>query len=399
MLIYFLSRRVASAQDSTLTRLIHQNQYALTPQGSQFSGPGWDKLRASIQKSQFVLLGEDHGTAQIPQFAAAVAREFRPAVFVAEVDPYVAQTLTQLAAQPGLPTAYARQYPQALCFYDWREEFELIRSLRAQQVRLVGLDQVFLANAAPTYARLASEVKSKTAKAYFQRRATAFQARDQANERLGKKDYILASQPAAALDSLRTLTQGESPAVRQLVQDYAASYAIYQSQFKGTGGHQERLNLMRRHLLQEFQRYQPATTQPVSKMLFKFGDAHLARGLSPITGDDFYDVGNLAQDLAQAQDQTSLHLYVAGRQGSAAISLNPTFPDKIARTYAATDKPKLQLFFAQMSSPAWSVFDLRPARRALTAGTLHLASPGLQRIIQGYDYLVVIPETTASHPM
>ncbi|MEJ7663860.1 MAG: hypothetical protein WKG07_32165 [Hymenobacter sp.] len=66
LLLSLLAASIASAQDSTLTRLIRQNQYALTPQGSQFSGPGWDKLRASIQKSQFVLIGEDHGTAQIP---------------------------------------------------------------------------------------------------------------------------------------------------------------------------------------------------------------------------------------------------------------------------------------------------------------------------------------------
>ena len=389
----------ARAQDSTLTRLIRQSQYALTPSGGQFSGPGWDKIRASIQKSQFVLVGEDHGMAQIPLFVAAVAQVLKPAVYVAEIDPYTAQTLTQLAAQPGLPTAYARQYPAALCFYNWAEEFELIRSLRAQRVRLVGLDQVFLANAAPTYAWLASEVKSKAARAYFRRRAAIFQAQTQANERLGKDDYVMASQSAAALDSLQALTKGESPAVQQMVQEYATSYAIYQGQIKGTGGHQERLNLMRRHLLQEFQRYQPATAQPVPKMLFKFGAAHLARGLSPIQFGDFYDVGNLAQDLAQAQDQNSLHLYVVGRQGTAAASLNPTFPDKTARNYTAADNKKLQLFFAQISGPAWSAIDLRPARRALTAGTLHVASPSLQRIIQGYDYLVVIPETTASHPM
>jgi hypothetical protein len=44
------------------------------------------------------------------------------------------------------------------------------------------------------------------------------------------------------------------------------------------------------------------------------------------------------------------------------------------------------------------VFDLRPARRAITASKLQV-SEALRRYILGYDYLVVIPETTASKPM
>ena len=166
----------AQAQDSTLTRLIRQNQYALTANGTQFSGAGWDKIQASIQQSQYVLLGESHGTAQVPQFAAAVAQVLKPAVYVAEIDPSAAQTLTRLAAQPGPPTAYLRQYPDALCFYSWAEEFDLIRTLRAQQIRLVGLDQLFIASAAPFYAQLAGQVKSKSARAYLQRRAASYQA-------------------------------------------------------------------------------------------------------------------------------------------------------------------------------------------------------------------------------
>lgn len=86
------------AQDSTLTRLIGRSQYPLQVSGATFSGLGWDKLLADVRRSQFVLVGEDHGIAQILLFTAAVTREFKPAVYVAEIDPYVATTLTQFAA-------------------------------------------------------------------------------------------------------------------------------------------------------------------------------------------------------------------------------------------------------------------------------------------------------------
>lgn len=392
--IALLSHSAARAQDSTLIRLISQNQYVLHMSGGSFSGPGWDKLTAAIEKSQFVLVGESHGTAQVPQFAAAVAQVLKPTVYVGEFDPYVAQTLTQLAMQPGPPSAYLRQYPDALAFCDWSEEFDLIRALRAQQAQLVGLDQLFIANAAPFYAQLAGQVKNKSTRAYLQRRAAAYQAQSLAYERLGNNDYVLARQPAATVDSLLVLTKAESPTAQKMAQDYVASYRIYQGQIKGTGGHQERLNLMRRALLQAL-----PPTQPNPKTLFKFGAAHLARGLSPVPFGDFYDVGNLAQDLAEAQDQASLHLYITGKQGRAAHASNPHFPDKNTHAYTAADNKPLRLFFDQVASIDWVTINLRPARRALASGKLHVDSPTLQRLLQGYDYLIVIPETTANHPM
>jgi hypothetical protein len=388
MLAGCLGSLPAAAQDSTLTRYARQNQYALQASGPQFGGAGWDRLLASVQKSQFVLVGEDHGTAQIPAFTAALAREFKPVVYVAEIDPYVAQALTRLTAQPGPPTAYQRQYPESLCFYDLAEEYKLARSLRAQQARLVGIDQVFITTAAPTYAQLASLVKSQPARAYFTERAATYQRQTQAFEKRSSEEWVMMKQSQAAIDSLLTLTKNESPAARQLAQDYAASYAIYRG-----GSHQARLSLMKRNLLRELP---PGAAAP--RMLFKFGAYHVARGLSPAPFGEFYDVGNLVQNLADAQGQTSLHVLVIGKQGTEARGTNPNFPDKNSATYTAADKPKYQNFLALSAGPAWSVFDLRPARRAITAGKLQV-SEALRRHILGYDYLVVIPETTASKPM
>ncbi|AWM32809.1 hypothetical protein [Hymenobacter nivis] len=343
-----------------------------------------------------MFIGEAHGLAQIPLFTAAVAQVLKPAVFVAEIDPYVAQDLTALAAQPGPPTAYLQQYPEALCFYNWAEEFELIRTLRAQRVQVLGLDQVFIAMAGRFYALLAEPAKGKPARAYLRRQAAAYQAQGEAFEHAGKDQFSMAEQRQSALDSLVAATHEEGPAVRQMVHDYALSYQIYQGQIHGTGGHQERLNLMRRNLLRYARSAQGPAGQPLPKMLFKFGSNHLARGLSLASFGEFYDVGNLAQDLAEAQDQKSLHILVMGKQGTAATSLSPS-PSSKPRAYTAAEEPSLKLFFDQTTGPAWNVVDLRPARRALSAGKLVVGQP-VQRVLLGYDYLVVIPETTASHP-
>ena len=393
-MLFLLAPRLAAAQDSTLTRLIRQHQYPLTVSGNQYGGAGWDKLRVAIQKSQFVLVGEDHGLAEIPPFAAAVARVLKPAVFVAEVDPYVAQKVTRLVAQPGPATAYLRQYPEALCFFNRAEEFELVRTLRAQQVRLVGLDQVYCTTAAPFYAQLAGLVKNKSTKTYMARRAGAYAAQDQAFEKLGNDDYVMTMQAQSAIDSLLLLTKNESPAAQKMAQDYAASYAIYK-----TGDHQTRLNLMRRNLLQALWPYQSATGLTAPKMLFKFGVNHLARGLSPAKFGEFYDVGNLVQSLAEAESQKSLHLCIVGKQGTRASLDNPYFPARRTKAYTAAENASLRPFLDQVTGPGWAVFDLRFARRAITTGRLQLTNQPLQRTIMGYDYLIVIPETTASHVM
>lgn len=389
----------AAAQDSTLTRLVRQNQLPLTAApGAQFIGAGWDKLRRDVQQSQFVLVGEDHGTAQIPAFTTALARELKPAVFVAEIDKYEAQDLTRLAAQPGLPTAFNQQYMMALSFYSWAEEFELARGLRAQHVSLLGIDQVNIFSAGRFYARLAEQAKNQATKMYLRRRGAAYQARDRATMSSNPGQMTIMQQSAATLDSLVALTRPESPAVRQMVQDYVASARIYQTGMQpkmGLPSHQTRIDLMKRSLLQGLQAYQQPG-QPLPKALFKLGAMHVSRGMSLIGG--VYDVGNLALNLADTQDQKSLHIFILGKQGTHASGFNPDDFSKNVAPYTNADEASLKPFMAQTGvSPAWQAFDLRPLRRALLSGKLKVSEPELEIVILGYDYVVVIPETTASH--
>ena len=392
-----LSTLGTRAQDSTLTRLIGRHQYPLQPSGGSFSGPGWDKLLADVRRSQFVLVGEDHGMAQIPLFTAAVAREFRPAAYVGEIDSYVAQKVTELAVQPGEPAAYLRQNPGALAFATMAEEYELLRQLRTQNTRLVGIDQVFSMTAAPFYAQLAGVVKGKAARLYFAQQARRYQAQDQENERQNQHYFALSKQTSGSIDSLLTFTKNESLAAQKMAQDYVASYRIYKS-----SSHQRRLDLMKRNLLRELQPYQTAAGFNTPPILFKLGGFHLARGLSPIRFGEFYDVGNLVQNLADVQDKKSLHVLVLGKQGRKLATFNLANTSGLSVPYTEADyndEVPIKTFTNRLSGPAWASFDLRPLRDALTEGKLHVAKPALERIILGYDYLIIIPETTASRPM
>jgi hypothetical protein len=386
------------AQDSTLARLVGKNRYSLSQEGQLFMGPGWEKLQHDVQQSQFVLVGEDHGTAQIPAFTAALAQVLKPAVYVAEIDPYEAQDLTRLVAQPGLPTAFQQQYPLSLSFYSWVEEFELMRTLRAQQVRLLGVDQVNCFYAGRFYAQLAQQTKNKKSRAYFQQRSVAYQAHDQAIMGVDGSKVTLFHQPQAALDSLVLLTRQESPSVQQMVQAYVTSAHIYETAITpGTGlqSHQQRIDLMKRNLLKGLPTNAAQVGQSLPKALFKFGAIHVARGASLLGG--VFDLGNLALNLTDAQNQQSLHLLIVGKQGTKNAGFDPTDFSKNVRSYSNAEEAFVKPFTVPAGSTAWQVFDLRPLRRALLRDKLTVNSSDLHAILLGYDYIVIIPETTASH--
>lgn len=383
----------AAAQDSTLTRLVRENHLPLVAgPGPAYSGAGWDRLRQEVGRSQFVLVGEMHGTAQIPPFTAALAQVLRPAYFVAEISRYEAQDLSQLVAQPGPPHDYLAQHPFALSFYSWPAEFALARQLRAQQVQLLGLDQVSCFAAGRFLGHLATSVRQPAAKAYLQRQATASQAADRAIMATDASRLTMFQPPAATLDSLLALTRRERAPVRELVADYATSCTIYHAQATRTGGHPERVRLLKRNLLHELRAQGLTAGEPLPKMLFKFGDEHLARGLSY---SSLFDVGNLVVNLADVQNQTSLHLLVMGKRGAFSGGFDPDDARKNVVPYLPTEVAWLQPFYDQVAEN-WGVFDLRPVRQALRQRRLHLAEPTLERAIEGYDYLIVIPETTAN---
>src|ERR1700704_5576620 len=61
-----------------LTATLLQNRYAISARDGQLSGAGAHVLRSAIAQSRFVLLGEDHGVAQTPEFWAAVCHAAGP---------------------------------------------------------------------------------------------------------------------------------------------------------------------------------------------------------------------------------------------------------------------------------------------------------------------------------
>ncbi|MDQ6762006.1 MAG: hypothetical protein M3015_05175, partial [Bacteroidota bacterium] len=68
-LLFYLN---SHSPDTLFTQIAKNNFTLLSPERNSFTGAGWDTLIYQIQKSDFVLIGEDHFTNEIPAFFKAI---------------------------------------------------------------------------------------------------------------------------------------------------------------------------------------------------------------------------------------------------------------------------------------------------------------------------------------
>ena len=95
-------------------------------------GPGAPFLKKELSEAQFVAIGEEHGTREVPQFVWATCRAMAQNSLDAmaiESGPLVTALLQQWTAKNGGSTnlaAFEKQYPDSIAFFNWRQEFDLL---------------------------------------------------------------------------------------------------------------------------------------------------------------------------------------------------------------------------------------------------------------------------------
>ena len=90
------------AAQQSFTEQLTKNRYELKVEGGRMAGTGVAVLEAAIQDAQFVLVGEDHGIAEIPAVYAGLCDIAGPLGFhtmAIETGPLVAAELQQWVRQ------------------------------------------------------------------------------------------------------------------------------------------------------------------------------------------------------------------------------------------------------------------------------------------------------------
>ena len=388
-----------AAADTAALDKLKANRLAITLDKGTLAGPGAAPLLQASRQAQYVLLGEDHGVAEIAQFSSAYFNALAPAGFttlVTENGPVAASALEGMLKRPDAVAAIARfdaAYPDAIAFYTMRQEAEMLAGFAlaaGPRFEQWGIDQEFIGTAKYLIARMLAQPVNPAARAKLealrQMEAVAYQ---KAAATGNPMEYLMLSASDEELASLRPLLAGpKEQTALGLLDALLDSRAIYQKSASKVPGDRDLSNRMRLALLKRTLGSRLGVRE--QKLVVKVGANHAYKGINPLNNRD---VGNFLAERAEGQGLTSLHLIVLAAKGKQLRFAGAGKPPQPAPIELDGSAFKL-LAGAGATDGSWSLFDLRslrPGLRKLVAGDIDMLN-----LINGYDFALVIPEGSAS---
>lgn len=407
LIVAMLACLCAAAGPSKMDRLIHDNRRTLIVRDGDFAGDGAAFLRAAIDGAQFVAIGEQHGTREIPDFATAVCRAMAPRgldaiaveagpVAIGQVAPW-----TRRADGAALMGKAEAATPDFIAFFNWRPEFDFLGACQAAagpRVAVWGLDQEFVG--APDL--LLREIVARGGHGSLGEIArpvlTACQAATAASIASGAwQDACVFKLPDADWARLRdAAAQSGDADARGLAAALRKTQHIYTAHESGHGyeANRERALLLKQNFLADETRAAGLLGR-TPRVLLKFGENHLYRGFD-MTNQ--VDLGNFVTEFADGLGQTSLHIAIIGMRGTNAENAGPGRPSRSvafqAETSPGSDFAFMKPFFDQADAHAMTVFDMRPFRPVFAS--LGPVDRETERLIFGYDLVVVSPAVHAA---
>ncbi|MBV7256152.1 hypothetical protein KCG44_05070 [Pacificimonas sp. WHA3] len=374
-------------------------------QDGQLSGPGADVILAHLPDAQFVLIGEDHGFADPPRIAAAIAAAAAPYGMnhhVIEVGGISADWARDILAAGGTD-AFADALegrPLAIPFINFQEDAELALPFLAPhddgRVRLWGVDQEFIGSPLIHFEALADLAPTAAARAHVE---TLLAAETTAFDTGQQQAVFMASADQDSLAVLREHFAGSERALT-IIGELQESMAIYQAIFSGDiyGSNQARISYMRDRFLSEYRR--AAEIEDAPRALFKFGAIHLGLGTTFL---HTFDLGSLTEGIAAANGLDTLRILISPLAGEK-TNTRPS-PDGVFKTgpFTSADTEKMlgTLGIAASAVPdeGYLVVPLAPARAQLGQKGLADLDPIPRSFMIGYDYLITTAGADAATPL
>ena len=384
-----LSAPGGRAQDAPLDSLLRAHRTTLALADGALVGPGAEFLLSESRRAHIVVLGEEHGVADVPELAGALFRALRPAGYehlALEVSPTTGAALDRLArgGRDSLAAFFGR-HPLAVPFYDWHEEAQLLVDAVADagpDPVIWGVDYEFIFAPAFLMGEFAQRATTDEARALVRAlRQRAEGDRDAAAA--GEWDrMLLARLTPDDLAALDEAFAGDAEAVA-LVRSLEASAEVWRLQLASDnyGSNLARTALLRRTFAEAYRRAR-GDREVGPKVLVKVGAFHGFRGRTPL---HILDVGTMAAMLADAEGGRSFHVIALAGPGTEQATFTPTGPG----TSPVEPPPWAAPLYAAADDERWTVFDLRPLRPALYDGRLDVDDE-LERLVWGYDAVLIL---------
>ncbi|HYL26730.1 MAG TPA: hypothetical protein VEW74_02785, partial [Candidatus Nitrosotalea sp.] len=298
---------------SSFAAAVAKERVELTFDDGRFAGPGAAVIQNAVAGVQYVMIGEDHGIAEIPAFSTALCRAVAPQGFdtlAVEIGPSTAAVLSDALASTDPYSAVARydaQHPFSIAFYDFDEEFAFLRACREamgpEHFALWGLDQELMGSAGALLAATSTAAPSQDRAA-----VERLEAEDAADSAKAMKsgdagDMSMVNFNVQELESLRADFAARGIAVPAL-NELIASERIYREDMSGLRqSNLDRTALQRAHFIaEEHAAFVASGVHP--RVLLKMGAYHLFEGTSMI-GDR--ELGNLLVEYAALQGKQAVN--------------------------------------------------------------------------------------------
>jgi len=390
----------SSPDEATFAARLDRARTTLRVDATGLHGPGAELLADGIAQSRYVLIGEDHLSREIPQFTTGVCRLMAPGgldAFAVEIGPEAAGVVNQDLRRPDRITrlgAFMRAHPDAFAFQNGRDESDMAADcarLGGPRFRMWGLDQEFFGASGYLFERMVAARPGPAARAVIDRFVTADRAATAKALASGSPGdlflYAVTDQQLAEAQSAIARDGGDR--VKQLFAALVTTRAIYRGQnTDGVASNRQRSLLMKRTLAAYL-----AARPPSARMLFKFGDVHMAKGVNALGQRD---LGNYVAERAEGAGAASLHIAVYGAGGVHAL-YGGVGRQVRHEPFVVTDDADYAWLKDALpphvrDGQDWILLDLRPFRGRAAADM----SAAWRRTVERYDMVVVAPSLTPS---
>lgn len=367
------------AQDSLITKMARENLTTFSFTNKSFNGKGWENLLNQVQKADFVLIGEDHFTNEIPAFTSSIVSKVKFDNFFAETDPYMAKIIDSKIKNLSDEQfkKYQNEFGEVFSFYSLDPEYQLLKQLVKANTTVFGTDQILMNADRLICNDLKAKTKNETARKIYE----DIEKKSKASFAEFLKDpskpmYMMTDDFDNQLSTLKTLKL--SPEETKKIDDLKLSAKIYKEQ-----NHHLRIQLMKNNLMNVYPEWQN------KKNLFKFGAIHVSKGESFFK---IYDIGNLVNNVADSKFKNSLHIMIVGKSGMQSSPFKG-FPEQ-AIDENGDNLKFLKPLFGTITTEDWHCIDMKQLRDAKEHGKIVVKDITLSRVIDGYDYVIVIPKVT-----
>jgi hypothetical protein len=366
-----------------------------------FSGAGAATLSDAVAASRYVLIGESHGSREIPAFTTQICRLMAPSglrAMVIETGPEAARVVDSAMRSEDRETRvgdFLREHPSGIAFFGGGDEVRMTGDCAAAagaDFELWGLDQEFLGSSGLLLEEMLAAGPGPVARAALM--GLAAQEREAKAAALASGspfDLFLLSAPQEALDQAAVaVSQDGGERVQHLFGQLTESRAIYQASRSRQGDpNGRRARLMKRALAAHL------ADNPGARLLLKFGAWHGYKSLNPL---DQRDLGAYVAERAEGEGVTALHIIVMGATGSEGGYSGVGRPLAVRPFDVMADedpdwRKDVTLARSPDASPdSWMLVDLRQLR----AGGLASVPEEWRELALGYDLAILAPTFSAA---